>query len=191
MKTIYILALGEIDPTIVNAIKTEVTIIFQVPTKVLATVSNPAYAFDQKRCQYYSTKILKEITAQLPDDGLRILGITEVDLCTPVLTFVFGEAHLKGVSAVISLARLRQEFYQLPTNKTLLLHRAVKEAVHELGHTFGLVHCNDKQCVICFSPNVLSVDHKGHGFCPMCQQALANRLVEIIEINGKTTGEGR
>ena len=181
MKSIYILHLGEIDSEILNAIKTELTIIFQVPAKILATTTNPAYAFEPKRSQYYSTKILKEINCQLPGDGMKILGITEVDLCTPVLTFVFGEAHLAGTAAVISLARLRQEHYQLPANKTTLINRAIKEAIHELGHTFGLVHCGDSQCVICFSPNVLSVDHKGHNFCPMCQGILANRIVEMIE----------
>ncbi len=181
MKSIYILPLGEIDQEILAAIKTELTIIFQVPTKILATVTNPAYAYEPKRCQYYSTKILKEISEQLPGDGIKILGITEVDLCTPVLTFVFGEAQLDGKAAIISLSRLRQEFYKLPNNMKILINRVIKEAIHELGHTFGLVHCSDSQCVICFSPNVLSVDHKGHNFCPLCQEILANRIVEMIE----------
>ena len=189
MKSIYILPLGEIDQEILAAIKTELTIIFQVPTKILTTVSNPSYAFEPKRSQYYSTKVLKEISQQLPSDGIKILGITEVDLCTPVLTFVFGEAHLDGKSAVISLSRLRQEFYQLPVNKKILINRVIKEAIHELGHTFGLVHCSNSQCVICFSPNVLSVDHKGNNFCPLCQEILANHIVEMIETNEETTGE--
>uniref|UniRef100_A0A7C6AAQ3 Archemetzincin n=1 Tax=candidate division WOR-3 bacterium TaxID=2052148 RepID=A0A7C6AAQ3_UNCW3 len=180
MKSIYILPLGEIDWEILEAIKNELTKVFAVPFKILATASNPVYAFEPRRCQYYSTKILKEISQQLPSDGLKILGITEVDLCTPVLTFVFGEAHLEGVAAVISLARLRQEFYQLPANKTILLNRAIKEAIHELGHTFGLVHCSDSQCVISFSPNVLSVDHKGHNFCPLCQEILTRRINEMV-----------
>ncbi|MEO0093941.1 MAG: archaemetzincin family Zn-dependent metalloprotease [candidate division WOR-3 bacterium] len=181
MKSIYILPLGEIAPEILTAIKTELTNVFQVPTKILMPVANPSYAFEPKRCQYYSSKILKAISQYLPHDGLRVLGITEVDLCTPVLTFVFGEALLDGVAAVISLARLRQEFYQLPANMAILINRAVKEAIHELGHTFGLVHCNDSQCVISFSPNVLSVDHKGSNFCPLCQEILTNRIVEMIE----------
>lgn len=117
----------------------------------------------------------------MPNDGIKILGITEVDLCTPVLTFVSGEAHLEGVAAVISLARLRQEFYQLPANKTILINRVIKEAIHELGHTFGLVHCSDSQCVISFSPNVLSVDHKGNNFCLSCQEILVRRIIEVIE----------
>jgi len=183
LKNIYILPLGEIDMEILTAIKTELNLVFQVPTKILATAQNPAYAFEPKRCQYYSTKILKEISQQLPSDGLKILGVTEVDLCTPVLTFVFGEAHLGGIAAIISLARLRQEYYQLPVNKTILINRAIKEAIHELGHTFGLIHCADSQCVICFSPNVLSIDHKGHNFCPVCQELLATRIIELIERN--------
>ncbi len=70
-----------------------------------------------------------------------MLALTGRDLFVPVLTFVFGQAQLGGRVAVVSLARLRQEFYGMAPNGEILMERAVKEALHETGHTFGLVHC--------------------------------------------------
>jgi hypothetical protein len=77
---------------------------------------------------------------------VKLLAVTERDLFIPVLTFVFGHAQLGGRVAVISLARLRQEFYGLPRIASLFFSSALlKEALHEAGHTFGLVHCPDKE----------------------------------------------
>ena len=52
-----------------------------------------------------------------PRDAAKLLAVTERDLFVPVLTFVFGQAQLGGRVAVISLARLRQEFYGLAPNR--------------------------------------------------------------------------
>jgi len=70
--------------------------------------------------------------------------------------------------AVISLARLRPEFYGSPPDAPLLLKRAVKEAIHELGHTHGLGHCRDPRCIMCFSNTLHDTDVKGPGFCAAC-----------------------
>ena len=78
----------------------------------------------------------------------RNLGVTAYDLYVPVRTFVLGEAQLCGNCAVVSAARLSDEYYGLPPNPTLLRERWLKEAAHELGHTFGLRHCSDWRCVM-------------------------------------------
>jgi archaemetzincin len=105
-------------------------------------------------------------------EGARILGVTEMDLFVPVLTFVFGEAQLDGRCAVISLQRLREEFYGLPANPALLRERAVKEAVHELGHTFGLRHCPDWRCVMASTHAVERLDLKSAEFCEGCRRVV-------------------
>ena len=74
-----------------------------------------------------------------------ILGVTDVDLAIPMLSFLFGQAQLDGRVAVVSLCRLHQEFYGLPADRGLLRERTVKEVLHELGHTFGLAHCSDSE----------------------------------------------
>ena len=99
----------------------------------------------------------------------RIVGLTELDLYIPVLTFVFGQAQLGGPGAVVSTMRLHPEFYGLPPDEGLLADRAVKEVVHELGHGFGLVHCPDYACVMASSAYVEGVDLKQEIYCRDCR----------------------
>jgi len=100
----------------------------------------------------------------------KILGIVDHDLFVPELNFVFGEASPKAV--VISLTRLRQTFYHLPENQNLFHQRVLTEAVHELGHTYGLGHCGNPRCVMFFSNSLMDTDRKGSGFCPSCKNKL-------------------
>ena len=171
-RIIYIVPLGQIDPVILEGIRNGASLAFGFPVEILPVTTNPNYAYEPRRQQYYSTKILEELIKIFPSDTEKIIGVTEVDLATPVLTFVFGEAQLRGTTAVISLARLRQEFYQLLPNHKLLLCRAVKEAIHELGHTFGLLHCEDCECVMYFSSNITGIDCKYLNFCSNCLAVL-------------------
>jgi archaemetzincin len=104
----------------------------------------------------------------LPGDAERVLGVTNVDLFIPVLTFVFGEAQLGGPAGVVSFFRLDNRFYGLPENGELLLARLVKECVHEVGHTYGLLHCPDPDCVMRSSTYVEQIDLKQASFCIEC-----------------------
>jgi archaemetzincin len=106
-------------------------------------------------------------------NGSRILAVTSLDLFVPVLTFVFGEAQLAGNCAVVSIHRLREEVYGLPPNPGLLAERLAKEAIHELGHTFGLRHCDDWNCAMASSHSVEWLDVKGADLCPACRKAIA------------------
>jgi len=116
--------------------------IFRIPCQVRPERLDVAFARHRMRNQYFSTAILQAMQP-LIEPGARLLAVTSVDLYVPVLTFVFGEAQLTGACAVVSLHRLREEFYGLPPREDLLRERLVKESVHELGHTFGLRHCDD------------------------------------------------
>jgi archaemetzincin len=146
--------------------------VFHVPCQRATGLLDAGAAFDHGRGQYYSTDILRRL-APLAKDGERVLGVTELDLFVPVLTFVFGEAQLDGHSALVSFHRLREEFYGLPANGSLLAERLVKEAVHELGHTFGLRHCLDWRCVMSSSHGVELLDVKGEEFCGPCARVVA------------------
>lgn len=131
-----------------------------------------ARAFDLARRQYNSSQILLQLIASSPADAPRILGVTEVDLFIPILTFVFGEAQLDGIGAVVSLHRLDNRFYGLPEDQGLLVQRLVKESIHELGHTFGLLHCIHPGCVLNASTYVEDIDQKSEELCQHCQQQL-------------------
>ena len=90
---------------------------------------------------------MKMLAQRAPRDAARVLGITDVDLAIPMLSFLFGQAQFDGPIAVVSLCRLHQEFYGLPAEDALLRERTVKEVMHEMGHTFGLVHCSENRRV--------------------------------------------
>jgi len=107
----------------------------------------------------------------------RVLGVTLVDLYIPILTFVFGEAQLQGSCALVSGHRLRQEFYGLPTNPSLFRERLLKEAVHELGHTLTLAHCEDFECVMAPSHGVEWIDLKASSFCRGCRSRARGQKV--------------
>jgi archaemetzincin len=144
------------------------------PCRVEVTSIDAAFAYEPKRNQYYSTAILKRLVESCPPDD-RILGVTAVDLFVPVLTFVFGEAQVGGRAALISTRRLQDEFYGLPGRTDILFDRTVKEAVHELGHTFGLKHCTDWSCVMTSSHGVERLDVKTADFCGTCSKVATKR----------------
>jgi archaemetzincin len=124
----------------------------------------PAGTLDEVRRQHSSRVMLAWLSERLPEGEAKLLGVTDVDLFIPVLTFVFGEAQLGGGAAVVSLARLRE-----PTSARLTGERLVKEAVHEVGHTFGLVHCRSNACVMARSPAIPAVDVKTVRLCDDCR----------------------
>ncbi len=143
--------------------------IFRTPCRIRPETFDINFAQDGRRGQYYSTAILQRMERACDPDA-RVIGVTDCDLYVPVLTFVFGEAQLDGNCAMVSLARLKEEFYGLPPREDLLRERLVKEAAHELGHTFGLRHCGDWRCVMASSHAVERLDVKGSEFCRSCRK---------------------
>ncbi len=130
---------------------------------------DPELPFDPSRGQYNSTLFLGQLLRGLDPDVSKVIGVTSVDLFVPVLTFVFGEAQLVGKAAVVSTHRLRNEAYGLPPNDVIFRERLDKEALHELGHTYGLVHCASPSCVMRSSTYVEEIDLKSAEFCPACR----------------------
>ncbi len=130
------------------------------------------YAYDTVRQQYHSTQILLGLKKRVLPDGDYILGVTAVDLFIPILTYVFGEAQLKGPAGVVSSFRLQPELYGLAKDEQLVLQRLGKEAVHELGHNFGLRHCASYACVMHASTYAEEIDLKGSAYCSDCRQLI-------------------
>lgn len=152
---------------------------FPMPIQCLPALSIPESAYDSKRHQYQSVDILRMLNNHVPQNGSRILGITDVDLSIPMLSFLFGQAQLDGPVAIVSLCRLRQEFYGLPAQDDLLRERLTKEVLHEMGHTFGLVHCSEQICAMSLSTSIGMVDVKTEQYCPRCGVQLARRFASL------------
>ncbi|HYM60791.1 MAG TPA: archaemetzincin family Zn-dependent metalloprotease [Thermoanaerobaculia bacterium] len=143
-----------------------------VQTRRLDAFPELANAYDPARKQYSSTLVLRDALARRPSDAYKLLVLTERDLFIPMLSFVYGQAQLSGPIAVLSFARLRQEFYGLPANRPLFFIRIGKETLHEIGHTMGLTHCTDRSCTMSLSTNIQQLDEKGTDYCESCAALL-------------------
>ncbi|HUU28837.1 MAG TPA: archaemetzincin family Zn-dependent metalloprotease [archaeon] len=176
LETIYISPVNFKDNELFESLSHELSRRFGFPCAIFPLAKDLSFAFNPDRGQYHSTKIFRLLGAEIPEDGLRILIVVHVDLYVPELRFVFGEAEIGGPAAIISLARLWPEFYRLKPDRTLFKARTVKEAVHELGHTFGLAHCGNPSCVMFFSNSLLDTDRKKSDFCPACRKELLKLL---------------
>lgn len=131
-------------------------------------------AYDSHRGQYNSTILLSQLLALEIFPGDKTLTLVEVDLFIPVLTFVFGEAQLSGRAAIVSAHRLNNQYYGLPHDDSMLFKRLQKEIIHELGHTFGLYHCRQFECVMRSSTYVEEIDLKQPTPCTSCSAVLRN-----------------
>ncbi len=177
MNVIYIVSLGPIDEEIVTAAEQAVWRVFGTETRRLVLGDGVGYAFDAAREQYNSVLILRDVHRNAPGDAMKVLALTDRDLFIPMLSFVFGQAQLGGTVAIVSVARLRQEFYGLPANPALTLARTVKETIHEVGHTFGLIHCHDPSCPMSLANSVVHADRKGEHLCAACTATLSTSLM--------------
>ena len=176
---IAILQVGIVEQNVLKHLQESILKVFpQTESVILKDVMMlPPEAYDPRRRQYHSGFLLNIIKENLgKTDVDKILGITTVDLYVPQLNFVFGEAEPSGKAAIISLYRREPEFYGKPVNQTLFLERAVKEAVHEIGHVVELTHCFNRSCVMSFSNAIGAVDVKRWEPCPKCSK----RLLKLV-----------
>lgn len=170
MKEILLLPVGEIAPGLLDDLCDPIVEELAMRCHVdPARGFDPAFAFHPERRQYHSSEVLAHI--DVSGTG-RCLGVTEVDLFIPILTFVFGEAETGGCRAIVSIHRLRQEFYGLEPDESLAADRLAKEALHEIGHMLSLHHCDDYECVMASSHAVEWIDVKLPRFCERCRDLL-------------------
>jgi len=172
MRIISLVPIGPVERALLGALAEGLAERLRVACALAPRGLEAEFAHNPLRRQYHSTEILRKLLEPCPGDTWKVLGVTELDLYIPILTFVFGEAQLSAGCAVVSAHRLRQEFYGLPEDTDLLRQRLLKEALHELGHTYGLRHCADYTCVMSASYGVERIDLKRPDFCPACAAAL-------------------
>jgi archaemetzincin len=168
VKAVYTVALGAIEDDIMAAVEEGLLNAYGIAVRRMPAMDDPTHAFDLQRNQFSSAHILRQLVNRVPADAMTMLAVTNRDLFIPMLSFVLGQAQLNGPAAVVSTARLEQEFYGLPPDHQLVIERVMKEAVHETGHTLGLTHCADNTCPMSLSNNVLHVDIKGVVLCKNC-----------------------
>jgi len=159
---------------VMAGVRARIEAAFEIPVVAWDAPLRPSDTLDVRRQQHHSTAILRWLRAHRPPDARKLIGVTDVDLFIPVLTFVYGEALLGGRCAVVSTARLGRPPGGPGPDPSW--SRLAKECVHELGHTFGLVHCSTARCVMSRSVNLAAVDGKRPTFCTDCRLQYLERL---------------
>jgi len=166
---IILIVFGTLSETLVPYVMDGLTREFNAEVVIGENLPIPEQAYDSRRRQYRAGDFLPPLARWRQEQRDLVLGITAVDLFVPRLNFVFGLAEPGQQCAVISVARLDPRFFQQPPNPALFQERALKEAVHELGHLLGLPHCRNPRCIMYFSNTLADTDRKGPGFCPACR----------------------
>jgi len=176
MAPIYVVPIHLSSGYLLNPLSEKISATFHRDSTIASLPVDPSSTYDISRNQYNSSLLLAKLLEIKPRNAHRILGITDLDLFIPILTFVFGEAQLNGPAAVVSIHRLRNQFYGLKRNEQLLRDRLEKETIHELGHTFGLIHCRNDLCVMNVSTYVENIDIKSSRLCQSCLRLYNERL---------------
>ncbi len=183
---ITILPVGSVDPEILRHISRKLSEKFGLKCDVSEiSYDVPKEAYSPLRRQYLASYFVQIAEFHARRTGaLRVLTITDVNIYAPGLNFVFGEARIWGRGAVISLFMLRPEVYGDPPNFNLLVERAIKEAIHEIGHTFGLNHCSNPVCIMRFSNSIWDTDAKSEDFCEKCFNVLRRNIARALSDRG-------
>ncbi len=176
--TIVISPIGDFDAEITESVKNGIRSIYGFPATILPLLENAGFAFDSLRNQYHSTPILEKLESFAPPFAIKVLAIIEVDLFIPVLTHVYGEAQLGGRTCIVSTCRLKSSFLPARINGSHI-QRIVKEAIHELGHTFNLRHCREQSCIMHYCRTELDVDRKSDQLCRYCKILLEDEIKRL------------
>lgn len=174
MICITLVPLGSVNQALLRKLSSAIAHELGFPCHVGKGIDLPANAFNPYRGQFSGEALLEKL-ADYPSECI-ILGVTEVDLYANGMNFIFGIAQISGKASVVSLHRLKPEFYGEPANEALLMERAIKEALHELGHVLGMHHCRNKLCVMSFSNSISEVDFKSRKLCSEHLNFLKNKL---------------
>jgi archaemetzincin len=175
-KTIVIVPIGDVNPQLTAAVGRGIERVFRAPSRIEPILSDLSFAFDAGRRQFHSTAILRVLEDSAPPDAFKVLALVRVDLFIPILTHVYGEAQMGGKASVLSTARLTPGPGARGGPDSDVVVRTVKEALHELGHTFGLRHCPDPACLMHYCRSEADVDRKSSDPCRYCRILLDDEL---------------
>lgn len=178
---IAVVPLGKVGVDILRVIADSLQGILRLPVDLMDEEPLPPDAFMEARNQHNAMTIIRQLSNHYSSNTLKVLGVTNSDICNPILTYVFGEAYMGGSSAVLSCYRLYRRTDSEYVSREVLLDRIVKVALHEIGHTFNLPHCHTGRCVMRASHNLAELDRKLNYLCDYCEMFLSEAVSEALK----------
>lgn len=176
---IILVSCGLFEKKLTGKVANDVSGEFHFPVEMKECIFDISQFYNPGRRQYDANKLLDMITERASPEAVKVIGMVRVDLYIPILTYIFGQARLGGHTGVVSLYRLRNEHYGLDPDYDLLIERFSKVIIHELGHTFGLIHCTNPACVMRSSTYVEDLDQKEKQLCYRCREELNWRIDQL------------
>lgn len=173
---IGLVPIGEISEITSKSIAAHILGYLNLDVDILPPMEHPGHAHDGKRLQYDAGAILKAIESGPFHNYAKIIGVLDVDIFVPIFTHVFGEAKQGGKCALVSVYRLKRNSDGSTSPTSLVLERAAKVALHELGHLFDLPHCTDEKCLMHFSGGLENLDDAPLNFCRYCSVFLLDSI---------------
>lgn len=173
---IGVLPLGEVPEIALNIISTRISNYSNFTTHILPPMAHPEYAFDERRFQYDAGIIIEALESMRFNNYEKVIGVFNLDIFIPIFTHVFGEARQGGKIALVSLLRLGKNPDGSVPTVDLIYERAAKVVLHELGHLFNLLHCENKRCLMHFSGCVNELDESPSGLCEYCAIYLQDEI---------------
>ncbi|MEI6060521.1 MAG: archaemetzincin family Zn-dependent metalloprotease [Bacteroidota bacterium] len=170
--TITMISFGRFGNGFLEKISESVRHEFNCPVFIKEAHIDVSEFYDPGRRQYNGDKLLREVDSLSTPFPAKTIGLFNVDLYIPILTYIFGQAQFGGRTGVASLYRLNNESYGMPKDDISQFERFKKEIIHELGHTFGLVHCHTPNCVMRSSTYVEDIDQKEAQLCSKCRMEI-------------------
>ena len=171
--------MGQLSHTVLRVIAANIQTLLEVPVELLPATAIPEEAFQRHRSQYDAGLVLKYLARFSSPRHSRILAVTDVDLCTPILTFVYGEAELGLSLAIVSDFRLRHTEDGIMASQDIYYERLAKVALHEIAHTFSLYHCETPKCLMRYSRGLSHLDELDIFFCERCSFMLRQSMKNL------------
>jgi len=180
---IRIIPMGKPPQKILDIVLEELKLIFNSKTRQLPEIGVPGASYNRWRNQYNAERLIEELArgpdVKFIDRNIPTVLITEIDMYHNSLNFIFGLQDPDLGCSIVSLSRLRPEFYDHAPNLKVLADRTVKEATHEIGHHLGLKHCHHFRCIMSEAASVEDIDKKDKYFCGGCRFELEKKGIRI------------
>lgn len=170
--SVQVVPLGPVDDRLLRVVAANVFALCHLPARVAKGGPLPSSAYETRRRQYDAAVLLKHLDGQGAEASLqKTIAVTAVDIFVPIFSYVFGEARLGGASALVSIYHLSDDLRKNASGTTAaeLYLRAVKVALHELGHLFAMPHCEDHRCLMHYTDTLEAIDRTPLMFCRYCR----------------------